>query len=160
MEQTNVVGIAHDSAVGEVTVRSLPGGPARLFEALGAAGVVVDLIVQSVPRDGSADVSFTVPLDQLATAVSAARSAAAALGAGNVEVEERVASVSLVGSGMASHPGVAAEVFSVLSDAAIDIRAVSTSPIRLTCVIREQDVEKAVRRLHDAFDPPIPVVEP
>jgi aspartate kinase len=160
MEQTSVVGIAHDSSVGEITVRALPGGPAALFEALAVAGIRLDLIVQSTPEDGSADVCFTVPTEDLERARSAAESAASRLGAGPVEVEAGVGRVSLIGSGVASQPGVAAGVFSVLEDAGIDIRAVSMSPIRVTCVIAEQHVEKAVRRLHEAFDPPTPVVEP
>jgi aspartate kinase len=154
MEQMSVVGIAHDISAGEITVRSAPSAPASLFAALAADGVAVDSIVQIETKDGSADLSFTVPRDQIGLARTVTEAAAAGLGAGEVEVVDRVGRVSVIGSAMSSHPAVAAEVFSTLAEAGVGVRAISTSPIRITCVIDEQDVEEAVRRLHAAFDPP------
>jgi aspartate kinase len=154
MEQMSVIGIAHDVTAGEITVRSAPSAPASLFVALAADGVAVDSIVQSGAKDGSADLSFTVPRDQIGLARTVTEAAVAGLGAGAVEVVERVGRVSVIGSAMSSHPAVAAEVLSTLAEAGVGVRGISTSPIRITCVIDEQDVEKAVRRLHAAFDPP------
>jgi aspartate kinase len=154
MEQMSVVGIAHDISAGEITVRAAPLAPASLFAALAADGIAVDSIVQSTSKDGTADLSFTVPGDQIGRARAVTEVGVAGLGAGSVEVVDRVGRVSVIGSAMSTHPSVAAEVFSALAGADIAIRAVSTSPIRVTCVIDEQDVDKAVRRLHETFDPP------
>jgi aspartate kinase len=152
MEQLSVVGIAHDASIGQITVRSVRGGPAALFAALAADGVAVDSIVQTASKDETIDLSFTVPADQVGLARAVTDAVA---GSGSAEVEERVGRVSVIGSGMASHSGVAAEVFSALGAAGIPIRAISTSPIRVTCVVDHDDVENAVRRLHEALDPPV-----
>jgi aspartate kinase len=107
-----------------------------------------------VSSDGVTDISFTVPREQLAAILAVVESTASALDASGVEVEERVGKVSIVGAGMRSHPGVAATMFSVLADSGINIDMITTSSIRVSCVIAEDDVEEAVRRLHAVFDPP------
>jgi aspartate kinase len=153
MEQMSVVGIAHDTS-GAITVRSAPSGSAALFEALASEGVAVDSITQGAARDGAADITFTVAGEHVHLARGIVEASVAALGAGSVEVVERVGRVSVIGSAMSSTPGVAAKVFSTLAEGGIAIRAVATSPIRVTCVIDEGDVDEAVRKLHKAFDPP------
>jgi aspartate kinase len=160
MEQTSVVGIAHDTAIGLVTVRSVAGGPAELLEALADEGVGVELILQTTPRDGAADVTLVVPAAQRDPARLVAETVASRIGAGPVDVDDASGRVSLIGSGIASQSGVTASLFTALAAAGIPIRAVSSSPIRITCLVASEDVEKAVRVLHDRFDPPAPVVEP
>jgi aspartate kinase len=160
MEQTSVVGIAHDTGICQVTVRSVSGGPAELLQALADEGVGVDLILQAAPRDGAADVSLVIPATQMDQARRVAETVASRIGAGPVDVDDAVGRVSLIGSGIASQSGVTASLFAVLAAAGIEVRAVSSSPIRVTCLVATDDVEKAVRVLHDRFDPPTPVVEP
>ncbi len=157
MEQAIISGIAHDTSEAKLTVRGLPDTPgvaARLFEPMAAQGINVDMIVQNVSSDGSTDISLTVPKASVEEARAIAERTATDLGAGAVEVDEEVGKVSLVGAGMKSHPGVAAQVFRTLADAAINIEMISTSTIRISCVVRGDDVNRAVQALHDAFEPP------
>jgi len=158
MEQAIISGIAHDTSEAKLTVRGLPDTPgvaARLFEPMAARGINVDMIVQNVSSDGSTDISLTVPKASVDEARAIAERTAGDLGAGAVEVDDRVGKVSLVGAGMKSHPGVAAQVFRTLADANINIEMISTSTIRISCVVRGDDVDRAVRALHDAFEPPM-----
>jgi aspartate kinase len=157
MEQAIISGIAHDTSEAKVTVRGVPDRPgvaARVFEPLASAGINVDMIVQNVSHDGSTDISFTVPKASLDIARTIAGQVAVELEAIGVEVDADVAKVSLVGAAMKSHPGVAAGVFRALADAGINIDMISTSTIRISCVVGSEDVEAAVRALHDAFEPP------
>ena len=110
------------------------------------------MIVQNVSSDGHTDISFTVAKDAADRARAIAEKVAAELEAGEVDVDEGIAKVSLVGAGMKSHPGVAAKVFQALAAAGINVEMISTSTIRISCVIREDRVEEAVRVLHDAFE--------
>jgi aspartate kinase len=158
MEQAIISGVAHDTSESKVTVRGLPDTPgvaARLFEPMADQGINVDMIVQNVAQDGTTDISFTVPRSAAEAAREIAGRAAAELGAGAVEIDEQVGKVSLVGAGMKSHPGVAAKVFRVLAAAGINIEMISTSTIRISCVVRGDDVTRAVQALHDAFEPPM-----
>ncbi|HJQ90194.1 MAG TPA: aspartate kinase [Acidimicrobiia bacterium] len=157
MEQAIVSGIAHDRSEAKVTVNRVPDRPgvaAALFGSLAAAGVNIDMIVQNVSHDGSTDISFTVPRANLVDAERIAKQVAAEIDAESVDVDAEIAKVSLVGAGMKSHPGVAAKVFETLASAAINIEMISTSTIRISCVVRADDVEAAVQALHAAFDPP------
>jgi aspartate kinase len=157
MEQAIISGIAHDTSEAKVTVRGVPDRPgvaARVFEPLASAGINVDMIVQNVSHDGSTDISFTVPKASLDVARTIAGQVAVELEAVGVEVDADVAKVSLVGAGMKSHPGVAAGVFRALADAGINIDMISTSTIRISCVVGSEDVERAVQALHAVFDPP------
>ena len=115
---------------------------------------MVDMIVQNVSSDGATDISFTVPLEHLDATRPITEAAALRIGATSVEVDEQVGRVSIVGSGMRAHPGVAATMFTVLADAGINIAMISTSSIRVSCVIAASQVDEAVRRLHDAFITP------
>ena len=157
MEQAIVSGIAHDRSEAKVTVNRVPDRPgvaAALFGSLAAAGVNIDMIVQNVSHDGSTDISFTVPRANLVDAERIAKQVAAEIDAESVDVDAEIAKVSLVGAGMKSHPGVAAKVFETLASAGINIEMISTSTIRISCVVRAGDVEAAVQALHAAFDPP------
>jgi len=157
MEQAIVSGIAHDRSEAKVTVNRVPDRPgvaASLFGSLAAAGVNIDMIVQNVSHDGSTDISFTVPRANLVDAERIAKQVAGEIDADSVDVDAEIAKVSLVGAGMKSHPGVAAKVFETLASAGINIEMISTSTIRISCVVRADEVEAAVQAHHEAFDPP------
>ena len=157
MEQAIVSGIAHDRSEAKVTVNRVPDRPgvaAALFGSLAAAGVNIDMIVQNVSHDGNTDISFTVPRANLVDAERIAKQVAGEIEAESVDVDAEIAKVSLVGAGMKSHPGVAAKVFETLASAGINIEMISTSTIRISCVVRADEVEAAVQALHAAFDPP------
>ncbi|MEX2280296.1 MAG: aspartate kinase [Acidimicrobiia bacterium] len=161
MEQAIISGVAHDTSEAKLTVRGVPDRPgvaARLFEPLAAAGVNIDMIVQNTSHDGTTDISLTVPKASLDTARAIANRVAIEVDAVGVEVDPDIAKVSLVGAGMKSHPGVAAKVFRTMADAGINIEMISTSTIRISCVVRASNVEEAVRLLHAEFDPPL--IEP
>jgi aspartate kinase len=155
MEQANKVrGIAHQSRVGRVTVRGVPDRPgiaARLFSPLADAGVSVDTIVQNVSTEQLTDMTFTVAADDLDLALRTVEEALPELGAVAVVGDRDVGSVSIVGTGMASSPGFAAEMFRTLHEHGVNIELISTSEIRITCVVDAAKVPEAVRALHDAF---------
>ena len=151
MEQAVVRGIAHDTSEAKITVYQVPDTPgvaATLFEPLAAAGVTVDMIVQNVSHDGSTDISFTVPEQSLDDATAEAERIASQVGAGGVAVDTGIAKISIVGIGMKTESGVAARMFRVLADHGINIEMISTSPIRISCVVRGAKVEEAVAALH------------
>lgn len=155
MEQPIVSAVTDDPTAAKVTVQGVPDQPgiaARLFEALAGRNINVDMIVQNVSVDQHADISFTVPETDLPAAIETTKSIAAALGARGVSYDEDVVTVSLVGAGMKSNPGVAAKMFQVLADNGINIEMISTSTIRVTCVIGKDLKEKAVIALHSAFE--------
>ncbi len=155
MEQAIVSGIAHKSDEAKITitgVRDQPGIAATIFTALADALINVDTIIQNVGIDGRADLSFTVPLDELSRAIDALEAARDTLEFDQVSSDDQIGKVTLVGAGMKSNPGIAAKMFRVLSERDINIQMIDTSTIRITVVINRRDVERAVRALHDAFD--------
>ena len=155
MEQPVVTAVTHDTSEAKVTVTGVPDRPgvaAHLFRALADALVNVDTIVQNTSLHGTTDISFTVPKTDLASSMDVARALAPEIGAGEVTADDAVAKVSLVGAGMRSHPGVSATMFEVLAAAGINIEMISTSSIRISCVVRADRVEEAVRILHAAFE--------
>ncbi len=155
MEEPIVRGVAHDTEDAKVTIQGVPDQPgvaARLFEPLAAAGVNVDMIVQNVSHDGTTDISFTVAKPHAETAREVTARVAAEVGAQGVDVDPDIAKVSLVGAGMKSELGIAGRMFRILADHQINIEMISTSPIRISCVVRGSDVEAAVRSLHDGFE--------
>jgi aspartate kinase len=157
MEQAIVSGIAHDRSEAKVTVNRVPDRPgvaAALFGSLARAGINVDMIVQNVSHEGGTDISFTVPRSHLAEAEGISKLVAAEVGAESVDVDPHIAKVSLVGAGMKSQPGVAARMFETMAATGINIEMISTSTIRISCVIRADQMEEAVRALHEAFQPP------
>jgi aspartate kinase len=154
MEQAVVTAVTHDSSEAKLTVTGVPDRPgiaARLFRALADRHVNVDTIVQNVSVHGSTDISFTVPRDDLAPSVELVRSLLPEIGAAEVQADDDIAKVSLVGAGMRTHPGVSATMFETLADHGINIEMISTSAIRISCVVRAERVEEAVRALHQAF---------
>ena len=154
MEEAIIRGVAHDASETKVTVHGVPDKPgvaAALFEPLASSGVNVDTIVQNVSSEGVTDISFTVPGDSASTAVEIARGIVLDLGAGGVDVDDDIAKISMVGAGMKSESGVAARMFRILSDHGINIEMISTSPIRISCVVRGGDLEAALTALHDGF---------
>jgi len=154
LERAIVSGVAHDTSEAKVTIAGVPDQPgiaAALFKPLAAAGINVDMIVQNVSEAGRTDISFTLPRDDLERAEPVLRDAASGMGATGVSADPRIAKVSLVGAGMKSDPGVAADMFDALAEAGINIAIISTSPIRISCVVGEDDVEAAVRAVHAKF---------
>lgn len=154
MERAIISGVTHDTSEAKVVVHGVPDRPgvaARLFREVAERGVNVDLIVQNVSAAGVTDISFTVPRDDIERSREILAPIAAEIAAKGVEFDASIARVSLVGAGMKSHPGVAAEMFGALSDAGVNIEMISTSTIRISCIIREADVERAVKAVHSAF---------
>jgi aspartate kinase len=155
MEQAVVTAVAHDDTEAKVTVTGVPDHPgvaARIFRALADRSVNVDMIVQNTSLHGMTDISFTVPGVDLQTSLQVARELVPEVGAGEVFADERIAKIALIGAGMRSHPGISATMFETLAKEGINIEMISTSPIRISCVVRSESGEQAVRALHDAFD--------
>ncbi|MFQ5558152.1 MAG: aspartate kinase [Acidimicrobiales bacterium] len=155
MERAIISAVTHDTSEAKMTVSGVsdkPGVAATLFRALADREVNVDMIVQNVSTAGVTDISFTVPRDQLEVAETTAARLRGEIGAGGTAADAEIARVSLIGAGMQTNPGVAAHMFQTLSDAGINIEMISTSAIRISCVIREDEVERAVESLHSAFE--------
>jgi aspartate kinase len=154
MERPLVTAVAHSTEESRVTVngvRDEPGVAGLIFGALSEANVNVDMIIQNEPisDDHKADLSFTVGRDDLPTAVEVIEGLDAGEG---VSTDEGIGKVSIVGAGMRSHPGVAAKVFQTLGENGINIEMISTSPIKISCVVAADRVPDAVQALHTAFD--------
>jgi aspartate kinase len=155
VEDAIISGVAHDTSEAKVTVQHVPDTPgvaASLFTAIADANVSIDMIVQNVSVDGATDISFTMPSGEVAGLRSTLDAIVASVGARGLVIDEAVAKVSLVGAGMKTHPGIAARMFQVLSDAGINISMISTSTIRVSVVVAVTDAEEAVRVVHGAFD--------
>ncbi len=154
MEKAIISGVTHEIEEAKVTVFNVPDRPgvaAKLFQALAAENINVDMIIQNVSADQRTDISFTVGLQDLAKAAEISERVAEELGAAGTVVDEGIAKVSLVGAGMRTHPGVAADMFSALAENGINIEMISTSTIKISCVIRAEDALKAVRAIHAKF---------
>ena len=154
MEQPIISGIAHDTSEAEVTILGVPDRPgiaARVFRALADAGVNVDMIVQNVSAEGHTDISFTLPKTDLARAEAVLGPLAEEIGARGLAHDPDIAKISLVGAGMRTHPGVAADMFDALAENGINIGIISTSAIRISCVVPAAEVERAVQAVHDRF---------
>jgi aspartate kinase len=154
MEEAVVTAVTHDTSEAKVTVSGVPDRPgvaAQLFRALADRSINVDMIVQNTSAHGTTDISFTVPKTDLATSVETAQSHSDELGASGVSSDRDVSRVSLIGAGMKSHPGIAATMFETLAREKINIDMISTSTIRTSCIVRTDDIERAVRCLHAAF---------
>lgn len=155
MEQAIISGVTHDTSEAKVTLRDVPDRPgvaADVFSTLAEANVNIDMIIQNVSEQGITDISFTVPKEDLVRARRATEKVATELGARRWHVDEGVAKVSLVGAGMKTHPGIAARMFRALADAEVNMEMISTSSIRISCVIREDQAATAVRALHESFN--------
>ena len=155
MEQALVTAVTHELAEAKVTVTGVPdrpGSAALLFRGLAERSVNVDMIVQNTSLHGTTDISFTVPSYDLAVSTQVAESLVPELGATGVVTDADVARVSLIGAGMKTHPGVTALTFETLAAHDINIEMISTSSIRISCMVRSEVVEDAVRALHAAFE--------
>ena len=154
VEKAIIKGIVPDTSQAKVTladVKDEPGIAANVFRTLAEETVNVDMIVQNVGDNGSTDISFTVPREDLKAATETCERLAADMGIGGVRTDATIGRVSVVGAGMASNPGVAATMFEVLAGIGINIGMISTSAIRISCVVDETDVDRATVALHSAF---------
>ena len=155
MEDPIISSVVTDVSEAKVTVRKVPDRPgisASLFEPLAQANVNVDMIVQNTSIDGSTDISFTLPLGDIATALPILEKVGDEVGAKGVSQDENIVKLSLVGAGMKSSPGIAAKMFRVLADNYVNIEMISTSTIRISVVVERSKLETAIRALHTAFD--------
>src|SRR6202167_4156973 len=156
MEQPLITAVTHSTSEARVTLTGVPDAPgaaARIFDAMAQANVNVDMIVQNEPvaAGGQAEISFTVPREDLRVARAALEPLTGEAFA-NLSTHEDMGKVSIVGAGMRSHPGVAAKVFRVLAEEGVNIDMISTSPIKISCVIDVERVPQAVQALHGAFE--------
>jgi len=154
MERVAVSGVSGDRNQAKITIIGVPDRPgvaARIFGPVAEANIIVDMIIQNVSQASLTDISFTVPRADLGKAVGLVQRIAKEIEAKSVAVTEVIAKVSLVGVGMRSHSGVAARMFEVLSKEGINIMMISTSEIKISCVIEEKYLELAMRTLHGAF---------
>ena len=154
-ERVKVTGVAYDANVAKVTLHGVPDRPgiaASVFEPLAEVAISVDTIVQNTSVDNLTDLSFTVAQTDLARAVEVVERLAKAIGAKGVTADGDLAKVSIVGAGMQNSPGYASKMFRTLADAGINIQMITTSEIRITCIVAKTSVEQAVRSLHPAFE--------
>jgi aspartate kinase len=156
LEGMVVTGIASDKSearVHVVGIHDCPGAAAELFERIAEKNISVDMIVQNVITDANpvAAITFTMPKNDLARAKAWIEETARGLGASQIRYDEDVAKVSIVGLGMRSHAGVAAQMFRILAQEGINIQAISTSEIKISCLVAAKYAELAVRSLHDGF---------
>ena len=154
VEDPIISGVVTDMTEAKVTVLGVPDRPgisAAMFEPLAAANVNVDMIVQNTSTEGTTDISFTMPMADMAQAETIVQRIATEIGAAAVTHDDDIAKVSLVGAGMKSSPGIAAKMFRVLADEGVNIQMISTSTIRISVIMAAGDMERAARALHTAF---------
>ena len=155
MEGVLISGVALDNDEAKITLDRVPDRPgvaATVFRAIAGEGISVDMIVQNVSHEGATDLSFTAPLAEIPRLEPVMERVVKEIGATRYSVDDEISKVSLVGAGMKSHPGVAADLFDALAENGINIEMISTSPIRISCVIRKADAEQAVRTIHARFE--------
>jgi aspartate kinase len=157
MEQAIISGVAHDRSEAKITVAAVPdvvGEAAKIFRTIADAGINIDMIVQNISAatTGLTDISFTLPRDDGEAAMAALRAVQPDVGFESLLYDDRIGKVSLIGAGMRSHPGVTATFFSALAEAGVNIEMISTSEIRISVVVDENDVNAAVAAAHRAFD--------
>jgi aspartate kinase len=157
MEHPLITAVTHSTEEARITLLGVPdrpGAAAAIFRALADANCNNDTIIQNEPRGEGrdAEVSFTVATEDLRACEHALEPVQERLGIAGIDMDRKIGKVSIVGAGMRSHPGVAAQVFEVLAEKGINIEMISTSPIKISCVIRADRVEDAVRVLHDTFE--------
>ncbi len=155
MEDIVVSGVALNKDEAKITICDVPDKPgiaAKIFKLIAGENINVDMIIQNVSRTGATDVSFTVPADDLHRTVKVSKDVADRIGAGDVLVDKEIAKVSIVGIGMRSHSGVAAKMFEALAEKRINIEMISTSEIKISCVVEKSKAEEAVRAIHKKFN--------
>jgi aspartate kinase len=154
MEKVLVSGVAYNKNEARITIRKVPDQPgiaSKIFEPVFKAGILVDMILQNTSEDGLTDLTFTVPKPDFYKTMDLVRGVAQEIGAEKVLGDEDIAKVSIIGVGMRSHAGVANKMFGALAKESINIVMISTSEIKISCVIEEKYTELAVRTLHEAF---------
>jgi aspartate kinase len=157
MEQAIISGVAHDRGEAKITVVGVPdkvGEAARIFRVIAGAAINIDMIVQNVSAaaTGRTDISFTLPREDGQTAMTSLRQLQEEVGFESLLYDDRIGKVSVIGAGMRSHPGVSATFFGALAEAGVNIEMISTSEIRISVVVDENDVAVAVDAAHEAFD--------
>ena len=155
LEDILISGVSYDRNQAKITITQVPDSPgiaAKIFTPLSDSGILVDLIVQNISRDGQTDLTFTVPRTDFKKSIQITEIVAKELGAKDILSDNKITKVSLVGVGMKTHSGVATKMFSTLAKERINILMISTSEIKISCVIDEKYTELAVRTLHDAFE--------
>ena len=154
MEQAIISGVTHNDEEIKFTLFGVPDQPgiaAKVFKPLSEVGVNVDMIVQNVSKENKSDISFTAPYEQMISVEETLAPVVTKLGAEGLDKDEEIARVSLIGAGMKSESGIASKMFETLGEEKININMISTSPIRISCVIDKQNVEKALKVLHKVF---------
>jgi aspartate kinase len=155
MEGVLISGVALDTGEAKVTLERVPDRPgvaALVFKAIAEDAISIDMIVQNISHAGATDLSFTAPLTDIARLQSVMERIVKEIGAERFTMDQDIAKISLIGAGMKTHPGVAADMFDCLATGGVNIEMISTSPIRISCVIRKGDGERAVRLIHERFD--------
>jgi aspartate kinase len=155
MEGVLISGVALDTGEAKVTLERVPDRPgvaALVFKAIAEDAISIDMIVQNISHAGATDLSFTAPLADIARLQSVMERIVKEIGAERFTMDQDIAKISLIGAGMKTHPGVAADMFDCLATGGVNIEMISTSPIRISCVIRKDDGERAVRLIHERFD--------
>ncbi|MBR2714582.1 MAG: aspartate kinase [Ruminococcus sp.] len=156
MEKMLISGVAKDTNVARISVTCIPDKPGlafKMFSKLSARDINIDIILQSIGRDGTKDITFTVPADKGAEAVQIVEKFASNNGAGEVHYDDKIAKISIVGAGMETHAGVASTMFEALYDRQINIQMISTSEIKVSVLIDKRDADSAVEAIHDKFFP-------
>ena len=154
MEQPVVSGVMYDKDQSKVTIKGVPDQPgiaANIFNALAGASISVDMIIQNVSAEGHTDISFTLHTTNLQEAMAIMEKKGKEVQAASVTSDSKISKISVVGAGMRSHSGVAARIFNTLFNEGINIMMISTSEIRVSCIIDKKSTEQAVRSLHDEF---------
>ncbi len=155
LEQPIIRAVAYTTDEAKVTIRGVPDQPgvaAKVFGDLAASHVNVDTIIQNTSESGQSDISCTIPAEDIAAADKALREITRQLGAREFAIDDAIGKVSLIGAGMRTHPGVAAKMFQTLADLGVNLDMITTSPIKISCVIAKDRVDEAVRKLHTVFD--------
>lgn len=154
VEKMLISGVAKDTNVARISVIGVPdklGLAFKIFSKLSAKNINVDIILQSIGRNGTKDISFTIAKDSLNEAVEILNPYVEAIGANSVSYDDKVAKISIVGAGMETHPGVASDMFEALYSSNINIRMISTSEIKISVLVDVEDADRAVKAVHDKF---------
>ena len=155
MEQAMLTGVAHDRSESKITVTGVPdelGKAAHIFRVIADAELNIDMVLQNISHTGRTDVTFTLPKLDGPTAVKALRAMQSRIGFQDVLCDDHVGKVSLIGAGMRSHPGVTARFCEALARAGVNIETINTSEIRISVLVRAEQLDDAVRAIHTAFD--------
>ncbi len=148
---SSVVGVKDQAKLTVSGVPDQPGVAAKIFTAIADKDINVDMIIQNISVEGVSDISLTVPMDEAKKAVERLKDVSSSINAREILVAEDIGKVSVIGVGMRSHTGVAAKMFKMLADAGINIEMISTSEIKVSCVVKKDDVDNAVKILHKGF---------